>query len=155
MLIKCKECGKEISSKAEKCPHCGVKRNTGCLGTLLLILAALVAFTAYLSSGSSKPSKSATSSVTHQQNPLSQAQKENLKNLINEYIKAGIFTKIDASSDTPHAFIGRSFQVITIDDKRTALNLVKVLYASELVTIYDGFSGKRLGYFDGYNLNMD
>lgn len=22
-MIKCKECGKEISSLAEKCPHCG------------------------------------------------------------------------------------------------------------------------------------
>jgi len=22
-LIKCKECGKEISDKAQKCPHCG------------------------------------------------------------------------------------------------------------------------------------
>jgi hypothetical protein len=25
-LIKCKDCGKEISSSASKCPHCGVKR---------------------------------------------------------------------------------------------------------------------------------
>jgi len=24
-IIKCPECGKEISDKAEKCPHCGVK----------------------------------------------------------------------------------------------------------------------------------
>lgn len=24
-LVKCKECGKEISSKAEVCPHCGKK----------------------------------------------------------------------------------------------------------------------------------
>lgn len=25
-LIKCKECGKEISSKAKTCPNCGVAR---------------------------------------------------------------------------------------------------------------------------------
>lgn len=25
MLIKCKECGKEISSQADFCPHCGIK----------------------------------------------------------------------------------------------------------------------------------
>ena len=24
-MIKCKECGKEISDKAKKCPHCGIK----------------------------------------------------------------------------------------------------------------------------------
>ena len=26
-LIKCKECGNEISSSAKTCPHCGVKTN--------------------------------------------------------------------------------------------------------------------------------
>ncbi|MGA1823217.1 MAG: zinc ribbon domain-containing protein [bacterium] len=28
-LIKCKECGKEVSSEAESCPHCGIKIETG------------------------------------------------------------------------------------------------------------------------------
>jgi len=27
-LVKCKECEKEISSKAKKCPHCGVRRTS-------------------------------------------------------------------------------------------------------------------------------
>ncbi len=27
MLIKCKECGKEISDTAEKCPNCGCINN--------------------------------------------------------------------------------------------------------------------------------
>ena len=26
-LIKCKECNKEISDKAKKCPHCGFENN--------------------------------------------------------------------------------------------------------------------------------
>lgn len=25
-IIKCRECGKEISTQADKCPHCGAKR---------------------------------------------------------------------------------------------------------------------------------
>lgn len=35
-LIKCSECGKEISSKAKTCPHCGTtpKKKTGCLTVL-------------------------------------------------------------------------------------------------------------------------
>lgn len=41
-LIDCKECGKEVSKKAESCPHCGAplkKQPTqyGC-GTLILML---------------------------------------------------------------------------------------------------------------------
>lgn len=27
MLIKCKECGKELSDKADICPNCGIKNN--------------------------------------------------------------------------------------------------------------------------------
>jgi hypothetical protein len=45
-LIKCKECGKEVSSKAESCPHCGARvkaKESGCL-TVLLVLIGLVTF---------------------------------------------------------------------------------------------------------------
>lgn len=35
-LIKCKECKKEISSKAKKCPHCGVKIGTSLLVKVIL-----------------------------------------------------------------------------------------------------------------------
>ena len=36
-LIKCKECGEEVSAQAKTCPHCGVKNpgvsaKSGCLG---------------------------------------------------------------------------------------------------------------------------
>lgn len=42
-LIKCKECGKEVSEKAEKCPHCGVvvcqpKKKTGCLTQIFAVI---------------------------------------------------------------------------------------------------------------------
>ena len=41
-LIKCEECGKEISSKADTCPHCGYKeKKTGCLGVLGYLILAL------------------------------------------------------------------------------------------------------------------
>lgn len=39
-LVKCKECGQKVSSKAPSCPHCGASRkrkNYGC-GTLILVL---------------------------------------------------------------------------------------------------------------------
>ena len=49
MLINCKECKREISTKAKKCPHCGtpVKREFGCIsslviGTVLLVIAWLM-----------------------------------------------------------------------------------------------------------------
>ncbi len=44
-LIKCKECGTEVSSKAENCPKCGAKvaNKTGC-GTVLGIMLLLMLF---------------------------------------------------------------------------------------------------------------
>lgn len=43
-LTKCKECGKEMSTKADACPHCGAKRGsvTGKFWTGIKILVALV-----------------------------------------------------------------------------------------------------------------
>jgi hypothetical protein len=49
-LKKCKECGKEVSTKAEKCPHCGVRNPTtstmeGCLGNFLsLVILGVIIF---------------------------------------------------------------------------------------------------------------
>jgi hypothetical protein len=45
-MIKCKECGKEVSTKAGTCPNCGVKiiDPKGCLGCLGLILILSVGF---------------------------------------------------------------------------------------------------------------
>lgn len=43
-LVKCKECGKEISNKAIKCPNCGYNNNKSKKGLklLLIIVATLV-----------------------------------------------------------------------------------------------------------------
>lgn len=38
-LIKCKECGKEISNKAKTCPHCGAKvKKSASMGCLVMII---------------------------------------------------------------------------------------------------------------------
>ena len=42
-LKKCKECGKEVSDQADKCPHCGAKLKTkiGCVGLAIIIIISL------------------------------------------------------------------------------------------------------------------
>lgn len=40
-LKKCKECGKEVSTKADLCPNCGAKqkrKGIGCGGALLILI---------------------------------------------------------------------------------------------------------------------
>ena len=45
-LKTCKECGKEISTKADKCPNCGApikkKSQVGCLGAVIIIIFVLI-----------------------------------------------------------------------------------------------------------------
>lgn len=41
-LIKCKECGREVSNKAEKCPNCGVKIKSGGCGCLSFVLVGIL-----------------------------------------------------------------------------------------------------------------
>jgi len=52
VLVTCKECGKEISSDAKVCPHCGKSHESiqGC-GTFLTIVLAIIAAVVLLSLG--------------------------------------------------------------------------------------------------------
>ena len=59
-LTKCKECGHEVSTKAEACPSCGAKiakKGMGC-GTLLLVLFVVGVVAAVISPSDRTPSSS-------------------------------------------------------------------------------------------------
>jgi hypothetical protein len=75
-LTKCKECGKEVSTAAAACPHCGcvLKKKAGCLrtlgGAILVVIAAGVAIqivgsqkSPNTSGGTSSPSTPESSKV--------------------------------------------------------------------------------------------
>jgi hypothetical protein len=68
-LIKCKECGKEISNEAEACPHCGKKNKKaeglGC-GTLIVVLIGGFILMSCLGGSSSNNSKSGDNSTSSQ-----------------------------------------------------------------------------------------
>ena len=60
-LAACKECGKDVSTEAQACPHCGAKSKKGEYGCGALLLAALgscVVFGAVAIFGNSRPSPS-------------------------------------------------------------------------------------------------
>jgi DNA-directed RNA polymerase subunit RPC12/RpoP len=75
-LIKCKECGAEISSKAESCPKCGVRvaaKPMGCgklIGVIILGIVIISVFSSIFSSGS----RSGTSSAPPSTNSASSGQ---------------------------------------------------------------------------------
>jgi hypothetical protein len=56
-LVKCDECGKDVSDTAKACPHCGtaVKKKVGMLGIILVSLIGFAIFQGVLSSSSAPP----------------------------------------------------------------------------------------------------
>ena len=59
-LVKCEECGNEISSKADACPKCGVKlkaKPAGCIVSLFKLVGAIIGLmvaVSFLSNSSEK-----------------------------------------------------------------------------------------------------
>lgn len=47
-IIECKECGKEISSKADKCPYCGIKKHKTSKFTWFVLFVFVYGFYVYL-----------------------------------------------------------------------------------------------------------
>lgn len=64
-LVKCKECGKEVSNKASKCPNCGAKppKKTSPVTWLVLIAIMFVVYVTSTSPDKDSPVVSSTSSA--------------------------------------------------------------------------------------------
>lgn len=82
-MIKCHECGKEISSEAKSCPHCGAtlkqEKNIGCLGIGVLVVVSFLFFITLFGK-----SKTPEPPLT----PAAQAAKEELERLENNQLAA-------------------------------------------------------------------
>jgi hypothetical protein len=74
-LIKCRECGREISSKSATCPGCGapVKSRSGAGRTLLAIFVLLFILGIFAQQRSNKSSTAPSSSISSSSSPRSSA----------------------------------------------------------------------------------
>lgn len=75
-LVKCKECGGQVSTKAEACPACGAKQKkpVGCLGWAFVILVFIPLMIAMFAGEGSKPTaKSGSQAAAADQKALDEA----------------------------------------------------------------------------------
>lgn len=65
-IKKCKECGKEVSSQAKQCPHCGAPqpKSVGIGGILLALFVGYIIYAAMSGGGGSGSTSAATSSTS-------------------------------------------------------------------------------------------
>lgn len=73
-LVKCEECGKEISSNVKVCPHCGYKRKRGIWFYIMIFLVAIIIL-AVLGSNNDD-SKLGTNSTSQEKSSSSTVKKE-------------------------------------------------------------------------------
>lgn len=71
-LKKCKECGKEISATAIRCPHCGNIRDVICKPCLIL-LTGIIVLSVIIAVGVKDPKKTLTSAPNTENYPTSSA----------------------------------------------------------------------------------
>lgn len=157
-LTKCKECGKEISRNADKCPSCGSpqKKKTSRLTWLFLILIIIVV---YVSMNPSTPSATQNSSAASKldESPAKQAER---KLFIEKLIKNGILYKVEVPAELPHIYVSSGFYSLNVDDKQSFINVVYAYYLAQnpranIATLHDSKSGKQIGMFTGRGLDLD
>ena len=116
-LINCRECGKEVSNKAESCPHCGIslkKKKLGLIGTIFNVFIILT-FIFIISSAWNffiyDPPKSSSSKQTtpKQKAPKKKVSKQKPKDMIQFYLnnidyRASITTTGNPCPSVTHKF---------------------------------------------------
>ena len=137
-LTKCRECGSEVSTKAESCPKCGVvlKKRMGCLGYLTavsLILVILVAINFTLDNISpERPGSEGQDEISSKQIKADTAHSDTLKQL-------QVALTIDRTWDEDVGGYRCSYALVTWENKTTCTFRIVTIQA----VAYDS-SGRKI-----------
>lgn len=92
--------------------------------------------------------------------PVNPKQQQHLAELIQGYTDHGVIDKIDYSNDVPHIYVNKLFNVLKVGDKSTVIGVVFYYYQNQnprvlFVSILDAYSGKRVGKYSQFGLEME
>jgi len=154
-MIVCSECRQSISDKAKKCPHCGapVKKRTSIATIAIAVIVFAVVGTAFFDDADDAPtmSKPAVDASTE-----TQAKR---KKIIDRIINEGVFFKVEQVATLPHAYTGRRWNALNVDEKKDFSNVTLTYYyaqdkKADMLVIHDGKTGEQIGTF-GYLNGLD
>jgi predicted amidophosphoribosyltransferase len=151
MAIKaCSECGKDISTKADKCPHCGAPQKPSQYGCGTVIIVALVGLLLYvvLTYEDSPPSRSSAPEFSVD---TSHATQQARNELLQEMILAGLFQKVEQTDRTARVYVTPKFMELPIDQKESLINAVAAWHYTKTksahVRLIHSQTGKTVGSF--------
>jgi len=181
-MIKCYECGREISSRAKFCPHCGEpleerEKNRLFLTFFILFFVGIIGFAIFsmssnhVNDNSNPPSSHPAERNAAPKHPatkktpaheLSKADIEKQKKrleIIEDMKENNIIYKIEKLAKYPHVYVGTTFYSLDYDQKSTLMNLILSYYITEdpksdTVILYDNRSGNNIGTFTKSGLKL-
>lgn len=160
-LTKCPECQKDVSTKADACPHCGAKKSSGFGSGCFLISIVLIGFGGCVAHSlfQAAVQKSDSTSAQIEATKVPAGTQGTLAAALSRYVSDGVFTKAKSvGSDQVWLYVGQGFQSLTLDRKKLA---VEDIYLNspvgvEFIAIYDSYTGKSVGmYKPSYGLNLN
>ncbi len=164
-LIKCKECGNEISKKAKECPSCGapLKRgNIGCGGAILIIIILFIIIGIFSSGEKGKTPETIIKKptpVTEKKPKLTEEQKRYLEKYVQENIDSEFIRKLDA--EYHEVFVNPTIWNVVEYDIKKHFTTNMALYCSykssltgEWVEIKDAYSGKTIGKVGAFGFKV-
>lgn len=143
-LIKCSECGREVSDKAGSCPGCGApistkataaaapaKKKTGCLTWIITGILGLAILSALIGQYSDDSTSSGTSAVSRPPAPApkpaidkSPDKQNGREKLIADLQQRGVFGKIECRDTGATAVVGSTFYPLDFETKQSFIGVV-------------------------------
>lgn len=160
-MITCRECGKEISSKAEACPNCGAKipQKTSIFTWIVTVILGLSVVMVIVSPD--KPSLEAnkptatTKKATRPTIDKSAQMQQKRADLIGKLMAAGVFDKSESRGDTlVRLWVRPAFYGLDFDDKKNFSSLVYAYYFDgsnpylDTVILHDVRTNKEIGSYN-------
>jgi hypothetical protein len=153
-LVKCEECGTEVSDKAAQCPKCGApppkqfwNQNLGCGGLVLLLVFVYALWSAF------SPSRDEPNTAAAACTPPTPEMQAKRDEIIAGLIREGEIYKVEPSSEgIMRAFVTDKFYRANVDDKRAMASVIWVRYFecvndSGMLLLKDAKSGRKVGSF--------
>jgi len=151
-LIKCKECGKEVSSEARKCPHCGKKLKTSRIGKGILYVFVIIIGLGILGTIISNTNKEEKTSKQ-------KLDTSGIEEMVNDFKKVGIITKLTPEYNqvfvNPQIWHRLDYQMKENFGKCMAAYCAgKKGSSTYWVEIKDAYSGKDLAKYGSFGFKV-
>lgn len=160
-LTECKTCGAEISKNARVCPQCGQRKTTpttyGCL--TIIVITVILSIAAQLGNNESQEEQANQDSASETRIQDDGKQPRRLA-FIKKLLSTGFYLKIETPATLPHAYVGPAFWLANITEKESMLDATLSYYIindprANILILKDGQTGKGIGTFSEYGLDLD